>query len=294
MKYYTEPEKELPVRECDVVIAGGGTAGVVAAIASARQGARTILVEYKGYTGGVAVEGGTALHSFYNLWKAFSGVEKRQVVKGIPEEIIERLSGIQGGTSGHAEMERGFDYDSVNTGIDVELYKIASTEMLVEDGVKIQFSTFVAGAVVEDSKIKAVITESRSGREAVFAKCFVDATGYGDLAAHAGAEFAEPNDYAVANSIGVGGVSLEKYREWLEEQEGLGHLAYGVRDGEDNKIVRITSIGEGFPKEFAEEAGKIGMAGTRLAVWDRAKEQEQLQHCAPRKTARPEICPIRN
>ncbi len=165
-------------------------------------------------------------------------------------------------------MERGFDYDSVNTSIDVELYKIISTERLVEAGVEIQFGTFVAGAVVQDSKVKAVITESRSGREAVFAECFVDATGYGDLAARAGAEFTEPNDHAVANSIGVGGVSLEKYKAWLETHQGLGHLAYGVRDGEDNKIVRISSIAEGFPKEFAEQARQIGMAGVVTSTHD--------------------------
>ena len=60
-----------------------------------------------------------------------------------------------------------------------------------------------------------MITESRSGREAVFAKAFVDSTGYGDLAAFAGADFVEPNDYAVVNSIGVGGVSVEKYHEFF-------------------------------------------------------------------------------
>ena len=71
MRFYEEPAKKIPVREFDVVIAGGGTAGVVAAIAAARQGARTALIESKGYTGGIVVEGGTALHSFFNLWKAF-------------------------------------------------------------------------------------------------------------------------------------------------------------------------------------------------------------------------------
>jgi len=65
--FYNEKAKKLPAREFDVVVAGGGTAGVICAIASARNGARTVLVENKGYVGGVAVEGGTALHSFYNL-----------------------------------------------------------------------------------------------------------------------------------------------------------------------------------------------------------------------------------
>jgi flavin-dependent dehydrogenase len=97
-----------------VIVAGGGTAGVIAALAAARHGANTVLIESKGYPGGIVVEGGTALHSFYNLWKAFPGVEKRQVVKGIPQEIIDRLAKI-GGTTGHAEMEVGYDYDSVCT-----------------------------------------------------------------------------------------------------------------------------------------------------------------------------------
>ena len=60
--YYKEAAKKLPARNFDVVVAGAGTAGVIAAIASARAGAKTILVEAKGYPGGVAVEGGTALH----------------------------------------------------------------------------------------------------------------------------------------------------------------------------------------------------------------------------------------
>ena len=69
--------KRLPIRRFDVVIAGGGTAGVVAALAASRQGAKTALIESKGYTGGTVTEGGTALHSFFNLWKAFPGVAKR-------------------------------------------------------------------------------------------------------------------------------------------------------------------------------------------------------------------------
>ncbi len=91
MLEFKEDIKGIPVREFDVVVAGGGTAGVMAAVASARQGAKTALIESKGYPGGTVVEGGTALHSFFNLWKAFPGVEKRQVVKGLAQEIIDRL-----------------------------------------------------------------------------------------------------------------------------------------------------------------------------------------------------------
>ncbi|GEM_PF-2063449 len=107
--YYEEPSKKLPVRKFDVVVAGGGTASVFAALAAARQGAKTMLIESKGYCGGTAVEGGTALHSFYNLYTAFPGCKKRQVVRGIPDEFIKRLSGI-GGCTGYPEMETGRGY----------------------------------------------------------------------------------------------------------------------------------------------------------------------------------------
>ena len=81
--------------------------------AASRNGAKTALIEGKGYVGGTVVEGGTALHSYFNLWKAFPGVEKRQVVKGIPQEIIDRLL-LVGGTSGHGDVTGKINYDSVN------------------------------------------------------------------------------------------------------------------------------------------------------------------------------------
>ncbi|MFC1736598.1 FAD-dependent oxidoreductase [Candidatus Hydrogenedentota bacterium] len=267
MKTHREPARELPVREFDVVIAGGGTAGVVAALATARQGAKTVLIEAKGYPGGIAVEGGTALHSFYNLWKAFPGVEKRQVVRGIPQEIIDRLAE-EGGTSGHGEMIKGYDYDCICTAIDVEIYKRVAFEMLDEAGVTICVNTLLVGAIMEGARVKGVITESRSGREAIYAKSFVDCTAYGDLSAYAGADFTEPNDYPVANSIGVGGVSMEKYFEFLESNDAVREHALGVRSGKDAQIVRLSGMMKKLPAEFIEEAKKIGMATVTTTVHD--------------------------
>jgi len=159
-----EDLKKIPVREYDVIVAGGGTAGVTAAIATARQGAKTALIEAKGYVGGTVVEGGTALHSFFNLWTAFPGVEKRQVVKGIAQEIIDRLL-IVGGTTGHGNVTGKTDYDSVCTAIDTELYKLVAHEMLVETGVSVFTNTLVAGAVKKGMVIEGIITQSRMGRE---------------------------------------------------------------------------------------------------------------------------------
>jgi len=265
--YYREPPRNLPVRRFEVVVAGAGTAGVVAALAAARQGAKTMLIERKGYPGGTVTEGGTALHSFYNLWKAFPGVKKRQVVRGIPQEIIDRLLKV-GATSGHAEMSRGFNYDSVCTAIDTEMYKLITFEMLDEAGVFVAVNTLLTGAIMEGPRLKGVITESRSGREAVYARSFIDCTAYGDLAAFAGAEYTEPNDYAVCNSIGVGNVNVEKLHEFLQKHDALIQRAEGLRSGRDRQIVRLQGTTARLPEGFGREAGKIGMSMTTTTVHD--------------------------
>ena len=265
--FHEEPARKLPARTFDVVIAGGGTAGVVAAIAAARQGARTILIEAKGYLGGVAVEGGTAIHSFYNLWKAFPDVEKRQVVRGIPAEMIERLVDM-GGCTGCPEMQTSYDYDSVCTAIDTELYKLNAFEMLAEAGVYVCVNTLLVGAIREGSALKGVILESRSGREAIFAKSFVDCTGYGDLAAFAGASFSEPNDYAVANSMGLGNVDLEKFYHFLKANDAVGDLCYGTRSGKEDQIIRLGGRSARLPEGFHRGAEEIGMTLVTTTVYD--------------------------
>ena len=262
--YYEEPVKKLPVRRFDVIVAGGGTGGVVAALAAARQGAKTALIEVKGYTGGTATEGGTALHSFYNLWKAFPGVKKQQVVRGIPQQIIDRLAKV-GGTSGHAEMTKGYNYDSVCTAIDTEMYKLVTFEMLVESGVFVCVNTLLAGVIMEGSRVKGVIAESRSGREAFYAKAFVDCTAYGDLAAYSGADYTEPNDYACCNSVGIGNVDIDKYHDFMKSNGRIEQIAFGIRSGEPDKIVRVQG-----PRgqAFSAEAGKIGMSAVTTTVHD--------------------------
>jgi hypothetical protein len=257
--FYDEPAKKLPARTFDVVVAGGGTAGAVAAVAAARNGAKTLLIESKGYTGGTVVEGGTALHSFFNLWKAFPGVEKRQVVKGIPQEIIDRLMKI-GGCTGHAEQLLQYDYDSVCTAVDTEMFKLVTLEMLQEAGVTVWLNTLLAGAIRSGSRLAGVIAESRSGRDAVYARTFVDSTGYGDLAAHAGAKYTEPNDHPVCNSMGLGNVDIERMYEFLRSKNSLVQFARGVRSGRPDQIVRLGGETVTFSDEFNKEASKLGLS----------------------------------
>ena len=263
---YLEPGRKLPVKRFDVVVAGGGTAGLFAAIAAARLGARTLLVESKGYCGGIAVEGGTAIHSFYNLYTAFPGVEKRKVVKGIPEEFIDRLTAM-GGASGYPEMEGGRGYDSVCTVVDTELYKLLAFRMLKEAGVRLALNTLLTGAVMDEKRIRGVITESRSGREAFMAHSFIDSTGYGDLCAYAGAEFTVPNDYNSVNSFSLANASIDDYHAFIKSHGAVGQLCSGPRSGEENKFIRVDAEGAKIPG-FTDRARELGMSTVTTTVRD--------------------------
>ena len=264
--YYEEPVKKLPARHFDVVVAGGGTAGVLAATAAARQGARTVLIEMKGYPGGTATEGGTTLHSFFNIWKPFPGVKKCQVVRGIPNEIMERLDKI-GGWAGFGDMKFGHR-DSVNTVIDTELYKLVTFEMLVESGVYVCVNTLLVGAIMDGSRIRGVIAESRAGREVFYAKSFVDCTAYGDLSAFGGADYTEPNDYDVANSFGMGNVDIDKIFKYFADRDGIREHAEGCRSGQDGMSVRVQGNWTVMPDGFQQEARKIGLQSATTTVYD--------------------------
>ncbi len=263
---YEEPARKLPIRKFDVVVAGGGTAGVFAALAAARQGARTMLIESKGYCGGIAVEGGTAIHSFYNLYTAFPGCQKRKVVRGIPAEFMDRLTGM-GGCTGYPEMETGRSYDSICTAIDTELYKLLAFEMLEETGVVVAVNTLLVDAIKEDYRLKGVVTESRSGREAIMAKSFIDCTGYGDLCASAGAKFTVPNDYASCNSFGLANASIDDYHAFLKSHDAVGQICRGPRSGETGKFVRMGAERLNVPG-LVDEARKVGLSMVTTTVHD--------------------------
>ena len=99
------------------------------------------------------------------------------------------------------------------------------------------------------------------------AKAFVDCTGYGDLAAYAGADFSEPNDYSVASSIGMGGVSVEKFYDFLASQNAVSEYSEGLRSGNKGQIVRLSARARTHPK-FVQAARKIGMSTQTTTVHD--------------------------
>lgn len=257
-KKYLIPEQRVPVHTFDVAVVGGGTGGVVAAIAAARTGARTVLIESKGYLGGTVVEGGTALHSFFNNWKTFDR-EKIQLVRGIPSELVDRVTAA-GGCTGHCEMSEYYQYDAVCTAIDTEIYKLVAHTMVTEAGVTVFVNTMMTGAIAKDGRIEAITIANHSGNSVVRADCFIDATGYGDLCAAAGASYTEPNDKGISAPIGVAGVDMDRYAEYVAACGARADVARGLRDDDPHGIVRVCAHVNKMPEDFQRECRAIGMS----------------------------------
>src|SRR5512146_1737243 len=124
----------------DVIVAGGGMAGIAAAIAAARSGARTALIEQAGWLGGIGITGATGLHSFFNVFDACPGTTRTRVAAGIAQELVDRVQALGGG-SGHVRMERGGDFVSMLTPVEPEVFKLAAARMCLESGVELLLHT---------------------------------------------------------------------------------------------------------------------------------------------------------
>jgi hypothetical protein len=162
----------------EVVVVGGGPAGAMAAIAAARNGADVLLIERNGCLGGTAVVG-LALHTFHSR----AGT---QVVAGVARELVERLERA-GGTPGPVEIKNAHMYST--TPVDHEILKVLFLDMVTEAGVRVLLHSTVTDVLLEGRRLAGTVVANKSGRQAIRADRFVDATGDGDLAALAGAPF---------------------------------------------------------------------------------------------------------
>ncbi len=187
---YTEPAREIPiVRDIDVIVVGGGPSGLAAAIAAARNGASTILIERFGYLGGTAT---ASLMACINGFRNQVEPETTQTVRGIAEEIVLQLKALNGlGHSPYPQKPYPTEPGQLmySYAIDTEKFKYVTLKLCVDANVELMFHTWFCNSIVEDNTLRGVIVENKSGRQALMARVIVDASGDGDVAARAGTPF---------------------------------------------------------------------------------------------------------
>jgi hypothetical protein len=183
MKTITEPARNIPLYgEYEVAVLGGGPAGIAAAVAAARAGKRTLLIERYGFLGGMGTAAGVT--NFCGLHANVHG-EMHRVVQGIASDLLARIDHLGGLNAPHLILGKIFAQ-----AYDTAAYKIAADDLLVTHKVDILFHALGAGVVMQDgARINALMVETRAGRQAVRAGIFIDCSGDGDLAAWAGARF---------------------------------------------------------------------------------------------------------
>ena len=187
-----EPARSLPVYgEFDVVVFGGGPAGLAASASAARHGAKVLLVERYGFLGGMGTAGGVT--NFAGLYGRKNG-EMRQVVYGVVDELLARIESLGGLNAPQDGMQGRIRVRSY----DISSLKCAADQMLVGSGVQILFHAWAAAVLMQGERIQALIVETKSGRMAIRACRFIDCSGDADVAHFAGVP------YEVGNGQGSG------------------------------------------------------------------------------------------
>lgn len=214
-------EREIPVvGKYDVVVCGGGPGGIMAAIAAARGGAKTCLIERYGFLGGMATAGLVAPISVFN----YNG---RRIINGLPWEFVERLEQIGG-----AREEKPLG----NITFSPEKYKIIAQRMLKEAGVDIYFHSYITGVGMDknagSNRIEYVIIDNKNGAEAVTGKYFIDATGDSDLAAMSGVPMQPVTGQLQPASLifMLSGVDTDALPMIRHSQQGVNYHDLMIRD----------------------------------------------------------------
>lgn len=199
----------------DVVVCGGGTSGTAAAVAAARGGAKTLLIERLGALGGQMNVSGPPGFSYANLFNSYN----EQVVAGFAEEMHARLL-----KEGHAYKHDLCEYRT-NSGytfsyVDPDWWGLEIFQVMTENKVDLLLHTLVVGVQMNGNQVNGVIVENANGRLVIEAKVVIDCTGEGDIAVRAGCDYELlPRDECEPHTIcfTMDGVNWDEVMQYVKE-----------------------------------------------------------------------------
>lgn len=226
MVFVSEPSRNTPVRHAvDVLVVGGGSAGLAAATSAARLGARVLLAERNGYLGGTLAM--VTLGSICGLYTVTEDTVT-PIVGGFASELVERMRTLDG-VKGPMRWLK-----TASLLYDPTVIKIVADEIVKETGVPVLFHSFAVGVIKDESRLRGVIFESVDGRWACLADTVIDCTGNADVAASAGAGFEfNPEDIqAPTTAFRLFGVDTVRASR-LSREELRSHLECAVEAGYD-------------------------------------------------------------
>ncbi len=284
---------ETPVtRHYDVVVVGGGPAGSCAAIAAARNGAKTLIVERQGYLGGMLTGGMVGSSGIYTVSPSTlehhaeirrhlkTDPDSVHLIKGIPRELMRRLIKTGGGLGCNGEVA---PYVCVH----VPSLKKLLLDVMEEARVDIVFYAQGIKPILDGNKVCGVIMQGKGSREAIRAKVVVDATGDGDIAAAGGAEFefGRPQDGEAINMtlmFTIGGIDMEKYfkTEIYDKHEQSGYpLRTRHEHFEDIRTGNSTWLGSG--EKLSEKPGVPGSIAEQIDkhTWSTRRSRGHIFAC---------------
>jgi len=261
-------------RRCDVLVAGGGIAGVAAALAAARNGADVLLIE-RGY-----MLGGLATAGLVTIYLPLCDGMGNQVSFGIAEELL-KLSILHGAEADYPDawLEPGKEekrrQQRFLVRYNAQMCAILMERLLLESGVHILYGASVAAMQVENGKARAAIIEGKSGREAVLARSFVDATGDADLFHLAGAR---------TENFGQGNILAAWY--YLLDKDGLKLVQQGACDVPDKHQAEMGTRQKLVDRRFA------ALDTQELSEMTMLSHEKVLEHVLRMREEDPSAVPV--